>query len=69
MSEHSVQEFGIIMQNAQGSPIKNPALAAANEAMMQMIKFGSSLGLNPSDRARLVGDKPMDTDNEFNEFF
>lgn len=69
LSEESVQKFGIIMQNAQGSPIKNPALAAANEAMMQMIKFGSSLGLNPSDRARLVGDKAGDTNNEFNEFF
>lgn len=69
LAEESVEEFGIIMQNAQGSPIKNPALAAANEAMMQMIKFGSSLGLNPSDRARLIGDKDPDEDNPFNEFF
>lgn len=69
MSEEKVQEFGIIMQNSQGSPVKNPALAAANEAMSQMIKFGSTLGLNPADRSRLIGNKSSNDDNEFNEFF
>ena len=48
MAEESVQQFGIVVESSQGSPMKNPALTAANEAMRQMATFGALLGLDPS---------------------
>ena len=35
MAEEEVQSSGITVTSAQGSPMKNPALTAANEAMRQ----------------------------------
>lgn len=64
-----VANFKIIMQNASGGPTKNPALTALNEANNQMMKTGAALGLSPADRTRLMGDKPIDDSNPFNEFF
>ncbi|MNZ23537.1 Phage terminase, small subunit [compost metagenome] len=66
MAEEAVQQFGIVVQSAQGSPMKNPALTAANEAMRQIVTFGSLLGLDPSSRARIIGGgKGPDTGNPF----
>lgn len=66
MAEEAVQQFGIVVQSAQGSPMKNPALTAANEAMRQIVTFGSLLGLDPSSRARIIGgNKGPGTDNPF----
>ncbi|MCR8931941.1 MULTISPECIES: phage terminase small subunit P27 family [unclassified Pseudomonas] len=65
MAEDSVQQFGIVVSSAQGSPIKNPALTAANEAMRQMVTFGSMLGLDPSSRSRLIGGNKEKQTNEF----
>lgn len=67
-SEQDVVKYGIVVESGNGSLTKNPALTAANESMMQIVKFGSSLGLSPSDRARLVGNKNSESDNEFAEF-
>lgn len=69
LAQNSVNEFGIIMQNASGGPAKNPALTALNESNNQMMKLGAALGLSPADRTRLMGDKDPDEDNPFNEFF
>jgi P27 family predicted phage terminase small subunit len=55
MAEEAVQQYGIMVTSAQGSPMKNPALTAANEAMRQIVTFGSLLGLDPSSRARVIG--------------
>jgi P27 family predicted phage terminase small subunit len=65
MAEKSVQDFGIVVQSSQGSPMKNPALTAANEAMRQMVTFGSMLGLDPASRTRLIGGNKQRTTNEF----
>lgn len=66
MAEESVQRFGIVVQSAQGSPMKNPALTAANEAMRQIVTFGSLLGLDPSSRSRIIGgNKNAATENPF----
>lgn len=64
-AQKSVTEFGIVVQSAMGSPIKNPALTAAKEAMAQMVTFGSLLGLDPSSRSRLTGGKKPAGTNEF----
>jgi P27 family predicted phage terminase small subunit len=65
MAEESVQKFGIVVQSSQGSPMKNPALTAANEAMRQMVTFGSMLGLDPANRTRLIGGNKGKQTNEF----
>lgn len=66
MAEEAVQQFGIVVQSAQGSPMKNPALTAANEAMRQIVTFGSLLGLDPSSRSRIIGgNKNTNTENPF----
>ena len=67
MAEESVQQHGIVVMSAQGSPIKNPALTAANEAMRQIVTFGSLLGLDPSSRSRLIGGKKDGGNNPFTD--
>lgn len=65
LAEEAVEEFGIVVESAQGSPMKNPALTAANEAMRQMATFGALLGLDPSSRSRIIGGKKPGGDNPF----
>ena len=62
-----VVEHGPVVQSAMGSPMKNPALTAAKEAMSQMVTFGAMLGLDPSSRARLTGGKKSKANNPFLE--
>lgn len=65
MAQESVQQHGIVVAGAQGGPIKNPALTAANETMRQIVTFGSMLGLDPASRTRLVGGNKEKDTNEF----
>ncbi len=65
MAQESIEQFGIVVQSAMGSPIKNPALTAANETMRQMVTFGSLLGLDPSSRSRIIGGDKTKTNNPF----
>ncbi|WP_287030039.1 phage terminase small subunit P27 family [Pseudomonas sp. UBA6310] len=60
-----VVEHGPVVQSAMGSPMKNPALTAAKEAMAQMVTFGAMLGLDPSSRTRLTGGKKSKANNPF----
>ena len=65
MAQESVQQHGIVIAGAQGGPIKNPALTAANETMRQIVTFGSMLGLDPASRTRLIGGNKEKETNEF----
>lgn len=65
LAQDSVDQFGVVVESAQGSPIKNPALTAANEAMRQMVTFGSMLGLDPASRTRIIGGNKQKSTNEF----
>lgn len=65
LAQDSVQEFGVVVTSAQGSPIKNPALTAANEAMRQMVTFGSMLGLDPASRTKIIGGNKPEPTNPF----
>ncbi|CAM3970569.1 phage terminase small subunit P27 family [Psychrobacter arenosus] len=56
---------GVTVMGASGSPIKNPALTALNEAVRQMATFGSLLGLDPSSRQRLTGAGDKNQTNPF----
>ncbi|MNJ28495.1 Phage terminase, small subunit [compost metagenome] len=65
LAQDSVEQFGIVVESSQGSPMKNPALTAANEAMRQMVTFGSMLGLDPASRTRIIGGNKQKSTNEF----
>ncbi len=65
LAQESVQNNGIVVAGAQGGPIKNPALTAANETMRQLVTFGSMLGLDPASRTRLIGGNKEKETNEF----
>lgn len=65
MAQESVREHGIVVAGATGGPVKNPALTAANEAMRQMVTFGSMLGLDPASRTRIIGGNKQKSTNEF----
>lgn len=65
MAQESVRQHGIVVAGAQGGPIKNPALTAANETMRQIVTFGSMLGLDPASRTRLIGGNKEKETNEF----
>ena len=65
MAQESVQQHGIVVAGAQGGPIKNPALTAANETMRQIVTFGSMLGLDPASHTRLIGGNKEKETNEF----
>ncbi|WP_144958459.1 phage terminase small subunit P27 family [Pseudomonas oryzihabitans] len=65
MAQDAVREHGIVVTGAMGGPMKNPALTAANEAMRQMVTFGSMLGLDPASRSRIIGGNKQKPTNEF----
>ena len=67
MAEESVQQFGIVVASSQGSPMKNPALTAANESLRQIATFGSLLGLDPASRSRMIGGGRKLGDNPFKD--
>ncbi|MNW04557.1 Phage terminase, small subunit [compost metagenome] len=64
-AEEEIQKHGIVVEGAQGGPVKNPAATVANEAMKQMATFGSFLGLDPSSRQRMQGPKKPGKANPF----
>lgn len=64
-AEEHVALNGIVMTGSQGGPIKNPALTAINETKKQMVQFGALLGLDPSSRTRLLGNKAPAAANPF----
>ncbi|MHA3098413.1 phage terminase small subunit P27 family [Acinetobacter brisouii] len=64
-AQREVALHGIVVEGAQGGPVKNPALTAMNEAARQMTMFGSLLGLDPSSRGRLTGGGQKKKGNAF----
>lgn len=64
-AEEEIQKHGIVVEGAQGGPLKNPAATIANEALKQMATYGSFLGLDPSSRQRMQGPKKPAKDNPF----
>jgi len=64
-AEEIVDQEGIVVVGGNGALQKNPALTAVNEALRQMAMFGSSLGLDPSSRQRVMGKMPEGGGNPF----
>lgn len=66
-AQEHVVEHGPVVTSAMGSPMKNPAVTAAKDALSQMVTFGAMLGLDPSSRSRLTGGKKTSSRNPFLE--
>lgn len=67
-AEDDVRLNGFVI-HTENSVIKNPAVTVVNEALKQMVQFGSLLGLDPSSRTRLVGGAKKEMSaNPFSEF-
>ncbi|NGR09385.1 phage terminase small subunit P27 family [bacterium SGD-2] len=64
-AQDHIARHGIVIPGAQGSPVKNPAVTAKNEAVRQMATYGGMLGLDPSSRQRLMGPKKEGDGNPF----
>lgn len=68
-ADEHIRTKGLVVTGATGGPVKNPSLTAKNEAMKQMSSFGSSLGLDPASRGRLIGGGVSSKSiGEFDEF-
>lgn len=59
-AENNVKMNGITIKT-EATVIKNPAVTVANEALRQIVQFGSLLGLDPSSRTRLIGGSKKET--------
>lgn len=62
-----LNKYGLVIEGANGGPMKNPAATVKNEAFRQMTVAGSSLGLDPSSRTRLATPNGEDEANPFAE--
>lgn len=63
-AQEDITKNGIIVMGAK-QEIKNPACTVVNESLRQMASFGSSLGLDPSARARIKPNLPGKNTNPF----
>jgi P27 family predicted phage terminase small subunit len=52
-AEAQITEQGMIVRGPNGSPIQNPFLSVANQAMANLRAYGSELGLSPVARTRI----------------
>lgn len=67
LAEDEIKKYGITVLDNNNSLKKNPACTVANESLKQLDSFGAKLGLDPSNRTRLMGDTPGQKKNAFNE--
>jgi len=63
-AECHIAKNGITINNTQGVAMKNPAVTVLNEAARQMAIYGALLGLDPSNRQRLIGPQKRNADDE-----
>ena len=65
-NNRDIEKFGSVIESDAGIK-RNPAFTTLKEAMADMAKFGSLLGLDPSSRTRLVGNADNKIENPFAE--
>lgn len=61
-----IKKFGGTIETESGLK-RNPAYTTLKEALADMAKFGSLLGLDPSSRSRLMGNADNQSSNPFAE--
>lgn len=64
-AREKVAEEGMVVVGATGAPLKNPHITVINEALRQIVTFGTLLGLDPSSRQRLMGASKKSACNNF----
>lgn len=60
-----VENEGNTMPTLNGGVQKNPSVTVMNEAMRNMVTYGSLLGLDPSSRTKISGKAGDKKDNPF----
>ena len=65
-ANQDIERYGSVIESDTGIK-RNPAYTTLKEAMADMAKFGSLLGLDPSSRTRLVGNADNEVKNPFAE--
>lgn len=69
-AEKTISEDGLTVSSEMGGEKKHPAVNVRNDAVSQLARLGSLLGLDPFSRIRMTSGKndPDDEGNEFDEF-
>lgn len=71
-AEQEIGAQGLVVPTADGSIKKSPYVNVRNDAISQLTRCGSLLGLDPLTRIRMMGAGNNDSDtgegNEFHEF-
>lgn len=52
-AEELIKKHGVLVKAPSGFPMQTPALAIANKAMEQMVKYLTEFGMTPSSRTRI----------------
>lgn len=72
ITDWAADDGGMVVATSDGSIKKSPYVAARNDAVAQLSRLGSLLGLDPLTRLRMMGagdggDQPSE-DDDFSEF-
>jgi|25BtaG_2_1085352.scaffolds.fasta_scaffold00008_91 P27 family predicted phage terminase small subunit len=72
ITDWAADDGGMVVATSDGSIKKSPYVAARNDAIAQLSRLGSLLGLDPLTRLRMMGagdggDQPSE-DDDFSEF-
>lgn len=72
IADQMAENGGLVVPTADGSIKKSPYVNVRNDAISQLTRTGSLLGLDPLTRIRMMGagsnDSDSDEGNEFDEF-
>ena len=67
-ADEKILENGITSDSAQGGLKTNPAVNVRKDAVAQIARLGSLLGLDPLSRSRMLGVSGSTSDEDENEF-
>lgn len=72
ITDWAADDGGMVVMTGDGSIKKSPYVAARNDAIAQLSRLGSLLGLDPLTRIRMMGtgdgDGDTNEDDDFSEF-
>ncbi|MGP9499579.1 MULTISPECIES: phage terminase small subunit P27 family [unclassified Halomonas] len=68
ITDWAADDGGMVVATSDGSIKKSPYVAARNDAIAQLSRLGSLLGLDPLTRLRMLGVSNSDDGNEDDDF-
>lgn len=67
-ADEEIGAQGLVVPTSDGSIKKSPYVNVRNDAVAQLTRTGSLLGLDPLSRDRLLGGSSQEAESEANEF-